>query len=230
MTETQQEKRQHGSHKSRSAATRARLLDAAIASLYAHGYAATTTTVVAQTAGVSRGAMLHQFPSRVDLMIFVVQSVYEEELSIYHQKLWAFDDPRERLLALPEVAWEVLSRPQGVAALEIMQGARSDPELAARLRPIQIAIERDSFAAVDMVARQAGLVVPAMVKRLIVWSIRGLSIAEMLTDEPGEMIKSVRLLKRLFSYGLERADEAVNEGQSGHRDGFRVAVRIKDGT
>ena len=79
-------------------------------------------------------------------------------------------------------------------------------------------------------ARQAGLVVPAMVKRLIVWSIRGLSIAEMLTDEPGEMIKSVRLLKRLFSYGLERADEAVNEGQSGHRDGFRVAVRIKDGT
>ena len=172
---------------SRSAETRAKLLAAAIQSLHARGYAATTTMVVAEDAGVSRGAMLHQFPTKVDLMLFVVETVYQQELVLYREMLGAIEDPRERLLSLPEVAWEVLSRPEGVAVLEVLQGARSDEELARRLKPLQIAIEKDSFQAVDRVAEAAGIPVPPVVKRLMVWSVRGLSIAELLAEEPGEM-------------------------------------------
>lgn len=209
---------------SRSAETRARLLRAAIHSLHTRGYAATTTMVVAEDAGVSRGAMLHQFPTKVDLMLFVVETVYREEMVLYRQKLGAIDDPRERLLSLPEVAWEVLSRPEGVAVLEVLQGARSDAELARRLKPVQIAIEKDSFQAVDGVAEAAGIPLSPVVTRLMVWAVRGLSIAELLAEEPGEMVKSVRLLRRLMAYGLEIGNDAAPATAA---SGFRVRGRLK---
>lgn len=211
------------SQESRSAETRARLLSAAINSLYKRGYGATTTMIVAEEAGVSRGAMLHQFPTKVDLMLFVVRSVYREELELYRQKVLVVDDLRERVLMLPEVMWEVLSRPEGVAVLEVLQGARSDPELAGQLKPLQIKIERDSFAAVDFVTEAAGVRLPTVVKRLMVWSVRGLSVAELLAEEPGEMVKSVRALRRMLSYALEKdlADPAAET------PGFRVKARVK---
>ena len=62
----------------RSAATRKVLLDAAVNCLFENGYGATTTLMVAEAAGVSRGAMLHQFPSKADLMAFVVEADFEE--------------------------------------------------------------------------------------------------------------------------------------------------------
>lgn len=211
---------------SRSAETRARLLAAAINSLHKRGYGATTTMVVAEDAGVSRGAMLHQFPTKVDLMLFVVDSVYREEIGLYQQKVLTIEDPRERVLSLPEVMWEVLSRPAGVAVLEIMQGARSDAELAARLKPLQIKIERDSFRAVDIVAEGAGIPIPTVVKRLMVWSVRGLSVAELLAEEPGEMVKSVRLLRRLLSYGLDM-EMSDAPAASDAPSSFRVKARVK---
>jgi len=211
---------------SRSAETRARLLKAAIESLHTRGYAATTTLAVGADSGVSRGAMLHQFPTKVDLMLYVVESVYREELALYTEKLTAIEDPRERLLSLPEVMWDVLSRPAGVAVLEILQGARSDPELAQRLKPLQIAIEKDSFRAVDRVAAAAGVPVPTVVKRLMVWAVRGLSVAELLAEEPGEMVKSVRMFRRLLEYGIERESPAA-ETEADVSNGFRVRGRLK---
>lgn len=211
---------------SRSAETRARLRKATINSLYSRGYAATTTMIVAADAKVSRGAMLHQFPTKVDLMLFVVETVYREELDLYREKLAHIEDPRERLLSLPEVAWEVLSRPEGVAVLEVLQGARSDAELADRLKPLQIAIEKDSFIAVDRVAEAAGIAVSPVVKRLMVWAVRGLSIAELLAEEPGEMIRSVRLLRRLMAYGMDLGGTETVEPDVA-TGGFRVRGRIK---
>ena len=60
----------------RSAATQTRLLDAAVECLVELGYGATTTTVVAERAGVSRGAQLHHFATRADLVGAAVQHVF----------------------------------------------------------------------------------------------------------------------------------------------------------
>lgn len=185
----------------RSAETRATLLAAAVRMLYEHGYGATSTILVAEAAGVSRGAMLHQFRTKADLMTFVVQAVYEEELERYDEKLTGIIDLRELAAAYPEIVWEVLSRPSGVAVLEILQGSRSDPQLAEKLAPIQARIERD---ALDHVASLSGGVRPSLaVMRLIVWAVRGLSIAQVLAPEPDEIVSSVRLLGRLFAAGVE---------------------------
>lgn len=52
----------------RSRATRRRLLEATIDCLVESGWAATTVSVVAERAGVSRGATQHHFPTREDLI------------------------------------------------------------------------------------------------------------------------------------------------------------------
>ena len=46
----------------KSIQTRLAILEAAIDCLQEHGFARTTTQLIAQTAGISRGAMLHTTP------------------------------------------------------------------------------------------------------------------------------------------------------------------------
>jgi len=188
----------------RSAQTRERVLEAAVRCLHEEGYAATTTLRVAELAGLSRGAMLHQFPTRVDMLLHVVSAVYEQELAAYAERLGAIPDPAERLKRLPQVVWAVLSRPAGVAVLEIMQGSRSDPVLAERLKPLQMRIETDSMRQAAQIAAALGQTSsPAMV-RLIVWAIRGLSIAATLADDPAAIEDSVRLLGGLIAEASRR--------------------------
>lgn len=198
----------------RSAGTRSVLLDAAIRTLHEHGYGATTTMLVAEVAGVSRGAMLHQFRTKAELMTYVVEAVFEEEIQRYTERLAGITDPRARLLAYPEIVWEVLSRPSGVAVLEILQGSRSDPDLAARLAPVQDRIEKDALRWTgnmeDKDAR-AGLAL----MRLVVWAVRGLSIAEVLAPDRGGVRDSVKLLKRLIEAGLDTATLSLRAPPSG---------------
>ncbi|HVJ01081.1 MAG TPA: TetR/AcrR family transcriptional regulator [Sphingomonas sp.] len=207
------EVRQRRSQAERSAGTRRQLLDAAIETLHAHGYGATTTILVAEKAGVSRGAMLHQFRTKADLMTYVVEAVFEEELDRYAEKLGGIADAEKRLLAYPEIAWEVLSRPSGVAVLEILQGSRSDPELAGKLGPVQDRIEHEALER-GGVAFKAGERSAVAMMRLIVWAIRGLSVAQVLAPDPKGVVDSVKLLRKLLEAGfatgllsLDRSDE-----------------------
>jgi AcrR family transcriptional regulator len=210
---------------SRSAETRARTLETAIRLLYERGYAATNILSVAAEAGISRGALQHQFPTKVDLMLYVVRTVYDQETALYREQLDQIADPRERMLAFPEIAWEVLSRPSGVAVLEILQGSRSDPELAARLRPMQMEIERDSIAQVASIAGAAGVDTSAPGVRLVVWAIRGLSVAQLLVEDPAEIRKSVRLLRRLLRIALDFEQDAKPTPQP--ESTFRVIGKLK---
>ncbi len=187
----------------RSAETRRILLETTIRCLHTRGYAATTTLLVAEEAGLSRGAMLHQFPTRVDLMMFVVQSVFDDEVAVYDARLSAIADPKARMSAFPEIVWEVLSRPSGVAVLEILQGSRSDPALAERLAPLQAQIEQNALTLLQRwFGESGGASKTAM--RLVVWAVRGLSIAQVLAPDPEEIEKSVQLLRRLFEVYAER--------------------------
>ncbi|MEH0194207.1 helix-turn-helix domain-containing protein [Caulobacter sp. CCNWLY153] len=194
------EKRQRRTQAERSATTRSALLEAAVESLYARGYGATTTINVAEAAGVSRGAMLHQFPSKADLMVFVVEEVFAEEVELYHELLAGIDDPRERLLAYPEAAWKVLSRPAGVAVQEIMQGSRSDPELAQKLAPI---IARIDATAHSELSREFPRGPSSALRQLIVGTVRGLSVMNILKPGDEGVLGAIPLLKRLLRAGIE---------------------------
>jgi len=217
------EARRRRTQAERSAATRAALLDAAIRMLHEHGYSATTTMLVAEEAGASRGAMLHQFRTKADLMTFVVEEVYKEELERYAERFRTMTDSREITLAYPEIAWEVLSRPSGVAVLEILQGSRSDHVLAEKLAPIQQRIEQD---ALENVRRTTGIDRSSLaLMRLIVWAVRGLSIASVLAPEPERIADSIRLLRKLIDAGIETGLLRIDN----HRGEDAAAPQVRAG-
>src|SRR5437868_14617299 len=57
--------------------TRRALLDAAVESLIEVGFARTTTLEVQRRAEVSRGALLHHFPSKAELLVAAVDHLAE---------------------------------------------------------------------------------------------------------------------------------------------------------
>src|SRR5436190_7873697 len=83
-------------HEERSATTRRKLIEAAIHCLRTYGYAATSTTLVVEMAKLSRGAMLHQFGTKVDLMLAVAEHVVEAQNRFIAEALEAFPPGRER--------------------------------------------------------------------------------------------------------------------------------------
>ncbi len=57
---------------------RARLLEATVDCLVERGFAGTSTTLVSERAGVSRGAQLHHFPTKNDLVVAAVEHLTEK--------------------------------------------------------------------------------------------------------------------------------------------------------
>ncbi|KJY44443.1 TetR family transcriptional regulator, partial [Streptomyces sp. NRRL S-444] len=69
---------QPGPKQARSRVTRRHLLEAAVSCLAEQGWAGSTVAVVAERAGVSRGAAQYHFPTREDLFTAAVAYVAEE--------------------------------------------------------------------------------------------------------------------------------------------------------
>ena len=71
----------------KSASTRTQIIEAAIKCLVELGYGRTTTTVIAQKAGLSRGAMLHHFPSKMDIIRAAVDYLHAKRLRAFRKAM-----------------------------------------------------------------------------------------------------------------------------------------------
>lgn len=180
--------------------TRDKLTTAAIALLHKVGYSATTVTLVAEEAGVSRGAMSHQFPTKQDLMVAVVGRVFDEDAEYYRTSVTK-SDPREWLQKLPDRVWEVMSRPAAIAVMEIMLAARSDKQLAKKVRAIQTRNDQVAEAWIEQRFRAAS-VQPRpdseAIDRLFVAAARGLAMEMMFLDNRADVEKSLVVLSELY--------------------------------
>lgn len=111
--------------------TRERILEAAVACLSEDGYAATTTSRIQERAKVSRGSLLHQFPSRDHLLIAAVQHLAEQRTSE-----WSTDSaPASDMDDAVGRVWETFNGPLFRAAVQLWVAAAHNPDLAEALRP-----------------------------------------------------------------------------------------------
>ena len=115
------------------------------------GYSGTTTTVIANKAGLSRGAMLHHFPSKIDIVRAAVEHLHAKRLKAFRKSIDRLPRDGSRPRRALEAYWEHVKHPMYVAFLELWVAARTDPELAAILAPAQDSFEREWYStAVDL--------------------------------------------------------------------------------
>jgi AcrR family transcriptional regulator len=121
----------------RSAAMRERLLDATIDCLVEFGYSGTTTTRVAERAGVTRGAQVHHFPTKTDLVTAAIRHLATRRADLAFaemDRLSTSDDPIGDTL---DLLWDIHQGPIFVAGTELLLAARTDPELRAQVSEVE---------------------------------------------------------------------------------------------
>ena len=109
------------------------MLDAAIEALCADGYARVTTTEIARRAGVSRGAQLHHFPTKADLLTAAVEHLLERRMREFVDSLTTMAAGADRIDASMDLVWSMFQGPTFVAWMELWLAARTDADLAATM-------------------------------------------------------------------------------------------------
>lgn len=132
--------------RTRAATTRKLLLDTTVACLAELGYAGTTGPAVAERAGLSRGAQLHHFGTRDQMVVAAVEHLAQQRLAHVHDRLVARvgDSPgtsaptsREAALAALELLAGAMSGPLYGATLELWAAARTNDDLREQLVPAE---------------------------------------------------------------------------------------------
>jgi len=112
--------------------TRARILDAAINCFISMGYTNVTTGSVIQQAGISRGTMLHHFPSKTELISAAVEHLHNKLLDDYTERVNQIPETLEgadRRRAGLEAYWEHLTGDLSAAYHEMCIAGKREPEL-----------------------------------------------------------------------------------------------------
>lgn len=114
----------------KSASTRLALLNATMNCLAEFGYANTTTQLVAATAQISRGAMLHHYNSKSELISATIDFImYQRMENFYSQIAKLTKKQRVDQGQGVEIFWNSMSEPQFEAYLELSVASRTDMEL-----------------------------------------------------------------------------------------------------
>ncbi|MDX1580561.1 MAG: TetR/AcrR family transcriptional regulator [Alphaproteobacteria bacterium] len=119
----------------KSAATRRQILEATISCFVELGYAQTTTTKIAERAGLSRGAMLHHFPSKKSVVKSAIEYLHAKRLRAFRKAVANIPEGKDRLKQGMAAYWAHVTHPMFFAFLELKVAARTDTELASILRP-----------------------------------------------------------------------------------------------
>ncbi len=105
------------------------LLDAAVDSLVEHGFAGTTTLEVQRRAGVSRGALLHHFPSKAELLVATIGHLTEMRARELKARANELPEGPARVDAVLDLLWECFAGPLFQVSIELRAAARTEPEL-----------------------------------------------------------------------------------------------------
>ncbi|WP_454793461.1 TetR/AcrR family transcriptional regulator [Mycolicibacterium lutetiense] len=116
---------------------RTRLLDATVECLVTYGYAGTTTQRVAEVAGVTRGAQVHHFRSKEDLVVAAIEHLAEQRVQAAVRDLGRVAKGPDSVSMMLDYLWESHQGPIFVATLELWVAARTDPVLAEQVERVE---------------------------------------------------------------------------------------------
>jgi AcrR family transcriptional regulator len=209
---------QTGWQAQKSAMTRDSILDAALDCFITIGYAGTTTAKIADRAQVSRGAMLHHFPSKTELIQAAVEYLHGKLLQLYATSIENVThnlpvDERNRQGL--QGYWKYLSSDLFTAYHELCVAGRTDPELQHILE--------DSIARFDVsIAESNGQLFPEWAERgelfelamdITKFVMEGMAVSQIVSQKE----KRVGRMIEYLGDRLEEIFHSVDEDAAIHR-------------
>lgn len=176
-----------------------RILDAAVEVMLEHGYSGATTVRIQERAGVSRGRLLHHFPSRDALLIAASQHLARARVGeLPSDHTWP-TDLGERIDAVVDTMAGTFTQGYFWAATELWIAARTHEDLREALLPGERDIARavrvamDSFFGEELSARPGyeGL------REVLFTSLRGMALTTSFDPREEPSRRHVERLKQL---------------------------------
>lgn len=168
----------------RSRTTRRRLVEAAVETIGELGWNGTTVSVIAERAGVSRGAAQHHFPTREDLVAAAVEHVGEIQIVELRSRAADLPSGRSRIERAVDMVLNLYSGPMFRAALHLWVAASTDESLRATLVPLEARVGREAHrVTVELFGVDES---HQGVRELVQATLdlaRGLGLANLLTDD-----------------------------------------------
>ncbi|MFE0462436.1 TetR/AcrR family transcriptional regulator [Kitasatospora sp. NPDC058965] len=189
----------------RSRATRRRLLEAAVECLAELGWNGSTVTVVAERAGVTRGAAQHHFPTREDLFTAAVEHVTAERLTAVRADADQLPPAGPaRTEAVVELIVRLYTGPLFRAALHLWVAAATEPALRERIVALENRVGRESHrAALEFLGVDEGAAGVRESVQATLDLARGLGLANLLTDDAVRRAGVVRQWSRMLQSALD---------------------------
>jgi AcrR family transcriptional regulator len=165
----------------RSRVTRARLLESAVSCLAELGWNGATVAVVAEHAGVSRGATQHYFPTREDLFTAALEHMAEVRLAEIRR------EAARRPTATKDVVGllvRLYTGPLFRAALPVWAAAAASDALRELVVPLEARLGREAHrAAIELLGADESAPGVREAVQATLDLVRGLGLADTLTDD-----------------------------------------------
>jgi AcrR family transcriptional regulator len=169
----------------RSRATRARLLEAAVSCLAELGWSGATVAVIAQRAGVSRGATQHYFPTREALFTAALEHMAEVRLAEIRSEAGRLPaDSASRTRDVVGLLVRLYTGPLFRAALQVWAAAAASEFLRGLVLPLEARLGREAHrAAIELLGADESAPGVHEAVQATLDLARGLGLADTLTDD-----------------------------------------------
>lgn len=168
----------------RSRVTRQRLLEAAIDCLASLGWSRTTVALVAERAGVSRGAAQHHFRTREELVTAAVEYGSQTRLDRFREQLRDMAGQPIPTLDVLRMLAELYTSPLFRASLQLWVAASSDPALREKVVPLEARVGREAHrVTVEILGADETIPGVRETVQATLDMIRGLGLADLLTND-----------------------------------------------
>ncbi len=190
----------------RTRAMRQRLLEATVDCLVERGWSGTSTTLVSERAGVSRGAQLHHFPTKAALVLAAVEHLSEVRGQELREAATRLPHGRRRTRAVVEMLAEHFTSPVFDAALELWVAARTDDALREAVVPLEQRVGREAHQiAVEALGADESQPRVRELVQATLDLVRGLGLANTISDDSARRRRIVDAWAQTLDEGLRSA-------------------------
>jgi AcrR family transcriptional regulator len=188
----------------RTRAMRLRLMEATVELLVEKGFSGTTTTLVSERAGVSRGAQLHHFPTKNDLVVAAVAHLTEIRGSDLEAAVSRLPEGAGRTEAVVQMLGDHFASPVFTAALELWVAARTDAALLEAVAPLEQRVGRETHRlTVELLGADESRPGVRELMQATLDLVRGLGLANTLGDDARRRRKILKEWSRSLDAALK---------------------------